>query len=65
MLSMLEASGRAAGMVAAERARERIAAALAAAVPEASVTIEGEAIVLRGPIAADDARLRWIGSLLA
>ncbi len=64
MLSALEARGRAAGVAAAERARVRVAAALRAALPGVAVGIQGEEVVLSGRIAADDPRLRWIGSLL-
>ena len=64
MLSALEARGRAAGEAAAERACARVAAALRAELPGVAVGIEGEAVVLSGRITRDDARLRWIGSLL-
>lgn len=64
MLSGLEARGRAIGDAAAERARVRVAAALRDALPGVAVAIEGGDVVLSGRIAADDPRLRWIGSLL-
>ncbi|MGY2734795.1 hypothetical protein [Sphingomonas sp. UYP23] len=64
MLSALEARGRAIGAVAADRARVRVAAALRDALPGVAVAIEGSDVVLSGRIAADDPRLRWIGSLL-
>ncbi|MET3761672.1 hypothetical protein [Sphingomonas sp. UYEF23] len=65
MLSALEARGSAAGAVAAERARVRVAEALRSALPGVAISIEGEHVVLSGRIAPDDPRLRWIGSLLA
>jgi hypothetical protein len=65
MLSALEARGAALGAAAADRARARVAEALRDELPGVAVTIEGEAVVLTGRIAADDPRLRWIGSLLA
>ena len=64
MLSALEARARAIGDAAAERARVRVAAALREALPGVAVAIEGSDVVLSGRIAADDPRLRWIGSLL-
>lgn len=64
MLSGVEARGRAAAAYAADRARLRVAEVLRGAVPGVGVTIEGEQIVLTGRISPDDARLRWIGSLL-
>ena len=64
MLSAIEARGRAAAEAAADRARRRVAAVLRGELPGVSVGIEGEAVVLSGRISPDDARLRWIGSLL-
>ena len=64
MLNGVEARGRAAGVAAADRARRRVAAVLRAELPGVSVGIEGEDVVLTGRISPDDARLRWIGSLL-
>ena len=64
MLSDVEARGRAAAENAAARARRRVADVLRGEVPEVTVTIEGESVVLTGRITPDDARLRWIGSLL-
>lgn len=64
MLNGIEARGRAAGAAAAGRARERVAAVLRAELPGVAVGIEGDDVVLTGRIAPDDARLRWIGSLL-
>jgi hypothetical protein len=64
MLSALEAQGRVLAEHAAERARGRVAEALRAELPGVAVTVEGEAVVLSGAISPDDARLRWIGSLL-
>jgi hypothetical protein len=64
MLSAVELRGDAAGERAAARARMRVAATLRAELPGVAVTVEGDEVVLTGWISPDDARLRWIGSLL-
>lgn len=64
MLSAVAAAGQAAGDAAAARTRTRLAAALQEALPEVAVTVEDETVVLAGRISPDDARLRWIGSML-
>ncbi len=64
MLSAVDARGRVAAAAAAARARRRVAEVLRGEVPGVAVTIEGENVVLTGRLARDDARLRWIGSLL-
>jgi len=65
VLSGAAARGRAIGAAAQGRAIVTGAARLQAAFPEARVQTEGDAIVLTGRIDPEDARLRWIGSLLA
>jgi hypothetical protein len=64
VLSGVAARGRAIGDAAQRRAIDTGAARLQAAFPEARVQAEGDAIVLTGRIDPEDARLRWIGSLL-
>lgn len=60
MLDELKARGAAAGTIVAERARLRLALALGEALPGVAVMVEDGAIVLRGRLDRDDARLRWI-----
>ena len=64
MLSGLAARGRSIAEAAPRRAITEGAARLQAAFPELTVSGEGDAIVLVGRISPEDARLRWIGSLL-
>lgn len=64
MLSGLAARGREVAAAARRRAIGRGAARLQAALPELAVSDEEDAIVLVGRISPEDARLRWIGSLL-
>ena len=64
MMDALEERARLSGAAAAGRVRGRVAAALREALPEATVDVVGDDVVLTGRIAPDDARLRWIGSLV-
>lgn len=64
MMDALEDRGRVIGEAAAARVRGRVATALREALPEVVVDVVGDDVVLVGRIAPDDARLRWIGSLL-
>ncbi|RZF60752.1 hypothetical protein EWE75_21290 [Sphingomonas populi] len=64
MLSGLAARGRTITDAARHRAITEGVARLQAAFPELAVSGEDDAIVLVGRISPEDARLRWIGSLL-
>ncbi|AOH82764.1 hypothetical protein AWL63_00980 [Sphingomonas panacis] len=64
MLSGLAGRGRTIGAAAQARAITEGAARLQAAFPELTVSGEDDAIVLVGRVSREDARLRWIGSLL-
>lgn len=64
MLSALEARGIAAGEAAADRLRERVAEALREIFPGVEVLVQDRKVYLSGRLDIDDARLRWIGSLL-
>ena len=64
MLSDLAARGRMNGEAAQRRAIAEGVARLRSAFPELAVRGEDDAIVLTGRISPEDARLRWIGSLL-
>lgn len=64
MLSALEARGVAAGEAAADRLRERVAQALREIFPGIEVLVQDRRIYMSGRLDIDDARLRWIGSLL-
>ena len=64
MLSEIDKRGRAAANAAADRLRARVAQALSEILPGIEVLVRGEKIYLSGRLDVDDARLRWIGSLL-
>jgi len=64
MLSGLTGRGREIAEAAQRRAITGGVARLQAAFPELTVSGEDDAIVLVGRISPEDARLRWIGSLL-
>ena len=64
MLSALEARGVGAGEAAADRLRERVAQALREIFPGIEVLVQDRRIYMSGRLDIDDARLRWIGSLL-
>ena len=64
MLNDVEARGRAIAAAAADRLRERVADALRDAFPGIEVLMQDQKIYLSGRLDIDDARLRWIGSLL-
>ncbi|MDF0486787.1 hypothetical protein PX554_01490 [Sphingomonas sp. H39-1-10] len=64
MLSGVAARGAAIGEAAERRAIAEGVARLQTAFPELAVRGEADAIVLAGRISREDARLRWIGSLL-
>jgi len=64
MLSGVAVRGRTIAEAAQARAITEGAARLQAAFPDLTVSSEDDAIVLVGRISPEDARLRWIGSLL-
>lgn len=64
MLSGVAARGRTIADAARRRAITEGAARLQAAFPDLAVSGEDDAIVLIGRVSPEDARLRWIGSLL-
>ena len=64
MLSALEARGRAAAEAAADRVRERLAAAIRIGFPGVEVLVQDRNIYLSGRLDMDDSRLRWIGRQL-
>jgi hypothetical protein len=64
VLSAVEARGRAAAEAAADRVRERLAAAIRIGFPGVEVLVQDRNIYLSGRLEIDDARLRWIGSWL-
>jgi len=64
MLSGLAGRGREIAEAAQRRAIAGGVARLQAGFPELTVSGEDDAIVLVGRISPEDARLRWIGSLL-
>ena len=64
MLSAVEARGLAAAAAAANALRQRVADVLRDTLPGVEVLVQDEKIYLSGQLSVDDARLRWIGSLL-
>lgn len=64
MLSGVVARGRDIAEAAQARAIAQGTVRLQAAFPELAVTAQADAIVLTGRIDPEDARLRWIGSVL-
>jgi len=64
MLNGVEARGRAAAAAAADALRERVAEGLREVLPGVEVLVREEKIYVSGRLSVDDARLRWIGSML-